>query len=759
MVWKQLRNRMTVKRVGWLLGGVSLLLILAVAAQPPAGPRGLRPGPGGPGFGPPGFGPPGGGPAALSSLVLIPEVQQELAIEPDQKKPLDDLQQQVQQQTQEIFRNFDPRRLQDLPPQERDAEFAAHRKKMEAIAQDAEAKIAKLLKADQLTRLKQLQLQREAVAALTRDDVSKQLKLTPDQVAKIGEVQQRFSGGFGPPRPNPQAMKEALSLLDASQRAAWDKLAGEEFKFPEGPGPGGFGPGGPGFGPPGGAERKIVKDFDKDGDGWLNKAERKEARPTAASGQRGPGGPGGPPGGPGGFGPPGGGPPGFGPGRDEEGKPGPRVAQSDVSPESSRDLYDPKVLRTLFLEFENEDWEAEMADFHNTDVEIPASLTVDGRKYPQVGVHFRGMSSYGMVRAGSKRSLNVSLDFVDPTQRLYGYKTLNLLNSHEDPSFLHTVLYSQLAREHIAAPKANLVKVVINGESWGVYVNAQQCDKIFMIENFNSKGARWKVRGSPGGGGGLAYIGDNVEDYKRRYEIKSEDRPSSWQALIKLCKTLNDTPPDQLEEALSPMLDIDGALWFLAFDNALINGDGYWIRASDYSLCRDDQGKFHVVPHDMNETFSPPMGPGMGGPGGPGGPGGRGPGGPGGGPGGPPRGVNEGGGYSVDPLVGLNDASKPLRSKLLAVPALKKRYLEHVRTIASDSLDWKKLGPIVAGYQKLLEPELKLDTRKLTSFAAFQQAVSADSSERGPRDRSLFTFAQERRKFLLEHAEIKKLEK
>ena len=64
-------------------------------------------------------------------------------------------------------------------------------------------------------------------------------------------------------------------------------------------------------------------------------------------------------------------------------------------------LYEPTVLRTLFLEFENADWEAELQDFHSTDVDVPATLTVDGKKYPNVGVHFRGMSSYMGVPAGS----------------------------------------------------------------------------------------------------------------------------------------------------------------------------------------------------------------------------------------------------------------------------------------------------------------------------------------------------------------------
>ncbi|MEJ7637520.1 MAG: CotH kinase family protein [Singulisphaera sp.] len=47
---------------------------------------------------------------------------------------------------------------------------------------------------------------------------------------------------------------------------------------------------------------------------------------------------------------------------------------------------------------------------------------------------------------------------------------MNLLNSHEDPTFLHTVLYFDIARHYIP-PKANFVRVVINGESWGLYVN------------------------------------------------------------------------------------------------------------------------------------------------------------------------------------------------------------------------------------------------------------------------------------------------
>lgn len=437
---------------------------------------------------------------------------------------------------------------------------------------------------------------------------------------------------------------------------------------------------------------------------------------------------------PGGFGP--GGFPG-GKGRDPA-KPGPRVKPDEVQVHPRAPLYEPTVLRTLFLEFPNKDWEAELADFYRSDVEVPATLTVDGKKYANVGVHFRGMSSFFAVPAGYKRSLNLSLDFVDKKQRLHGYRSLNLLNAHDDPTLMHTVLFAHIARQHMPAPKANFVKVVINGESWGVYVNAQQFNKDFLVENYRTaKGARWKVKGSPGAGGGLDYLGDNVDDYKRRYQIKSKDRNQHWQALITLCRTLDQTPPEKLEEALKPMLDVDGVLWFLALDNAVINGDGYWVRASDYNIYRDPKGIFHVIPHDTNETFQPAMGFGFG---------------PKGGMGGRPA------SFDLDPLVGLNDTRKPLRSRLLAVPSLRQRYLNNLRIIAEANFDWTKLGPVIARYRALIEKEVEIDTRKLYSLADFQNSHAETAPAAAGRGASLNLrrFADQRRAFLLNHDSLKK---
>ncbi|HXG46630.1 MAG TPA: CotH kinase family protein [Methylomirabilota bacterium] len=483
-------------------------------------------------------------------------------------------------------------------------------------------------------------------------------------------------------------------------------------------GPPPFAPG-PGGGPPMGVreERKLVARFDRDGNGRLDAAERKAARAFLAQERE----------------------EGRSPrrgarrfGREEDTpppEPGPRVAPTNFVAHPGVPLYASNVVRTFFLEFEDADWERELGDFKDTDVEVPARLTVDGSTYPDVGVHFRGASSFMMVGEGRKRSFNLSLDFVHEDQRLLGYRTLNLLNAHRDPTFLRSVLYYHIARHYVPAPQANFVKLVINGESWGLYVNVQQFNKEFMKEWFgDTRGARWKVPGSPRGRAGLAYLGEEVAPYRQKYEIKSKDDPKSWAALIALCRTLEQTPLDRLEGALAPMLDIEHTLWFLALENVFINSDGYWIRASDYGLALDGRGRFHLIPYDANETFNRPERS-------------------------PRRGGADGRGLELDPLAGSDDPEKPLLHRLLAVPALRERYLTNVRTLAETWLDWRNLGPVVEFYHRLIADELRADTRKLTTYEAFQRGVTAEAEAQalGGREAalSLRAFADQRRAFLL----------
>ena len=442
----------------------------------------------------------------------------------------------------------------------------------------------------------------------------------------------------------------------------------------------------------------VVAGFDADKDGRLNAEERQAAREALESARGGRG---------------------FGRGRGggrAPASPGVKLTPADVRQYPDAPLYDPATLRTFFIEFENPGWEAELVAFNNTDVDVPARVTVDGKVYQDVGIHFRGNSSFG-VGDGYKRSLNLSFDFVHEDQSIGGYRTLNFLNANTDPTLMRTVISMHIARQYIPAPKANFVRVVINGENWGVYANAQQFNKEFVSDNFKTtKGARWKIAQGGGTGGGFTYMGDDVSRYNRVFQIKTKDEPESWAALIDLAKTLQETPPEKLEAALAARLDVEGYLRFLALDNVMAGGDSFYVRVADYSLYRHPDGRFHFVFHDANEMFN------FGGRGGPG-----------------------GGGLQLRPLVAADDTTKPIISSVLAVPALRARYLDLVREIAEKSLDWDTLRPVVKSYRDLIEADVARDTRKLFTTEEFLR-TTADT----PDDGTLRSFFEGRRAFLLD---------
>jgi hypothetical protein len=88
--------------------------------------------------------------------------------------------------------------------------------------------------------------------------------------------------------------------------------------------------------------------------------------------------------------------------------------------------------------------------------------------------------------------------------------------------------------------------------------------------------------------------------------------------------------------------------------------------------------------------------------------------------------------------VCANDASKPLCSRLLAVPELRTRYLGYVRDIAERWLDWSVIEPMAERYHALIAEDVRTDTRKLESTEAFERGVAG-----------LQQFFESRRAFLL----------
>jgi hypothetical protein len=187
----------------------------------------------------------------------------------------------------------------------------------------------------------------------------------------------------------------------------------------------------------------------------------------------------------------------------------------------------------------------------------------------------------------------------------------------------------------------------------GVLGRLRQHSRRSGLNDWEVQAARWSARQSMQGG---PEPSARIRASTCGLRDPSKDDPKAWAALIALCKVLTQTPLDQLERALAPIFDVDAALKFLALESALINDDGYWVRSSDYNLYLDERGRFHIYPHDGNEAFydAPPNIRG-----------------------------SAARGTDLDPFIGSEDPNKVLLSRLLAVPALRTRFLAYVKDIAT----------------------------------------------------------------------------
>ena len=145
------------------------------------------------------------------------------------------------------------------------------------------------------------------------------------------------------------------------------------------------------------------------------------------------------------------------------------------------DLYDDTVLRTIDITLPQSNFWPGLRNTSNTGANIVVDLTLSGPDLPTpitipgVGIRVKGNSSFFFLPPGSqKTSFNLEITESDSAARLLGYRTLNLNNGIEDPTFCREIGFFRFVRRYTPAGRGNHVQLRLNGENWGVYVNVQQ---------------------------------------------------------------------------------------------------------------------------------------------------------------------------------------------------------------------------------------------------------------------------------------------
>ncbi len=388
----------------------------------------------------------------------------------------------------------------------------------------------------------------------------------------------------------------------------------------------------------------------------------------------------------------------------------------------STGFYDGNVIQEIELTFSQTNYWSLLTTNYTAGIDIPAKMAVNGYTLPSpVGVRFKGQTSYQRLPANSqKKSFNITVDFENPDQNIFGYETLNLNNAYEDPSFMREVVYLHHGRNHIPSLKGNYVRLRINGEDWGLYANIQGLNAEFLEEWFLSNdGTRWRAMrttgGAPGGGNpfgaglsSLNYLGPDTNEYKKNYTLKTANKANPWDDLVKTCAVLNNTSSALLYDSLRHYLDIDRALWTLATEIVFLDDDSYVNKGGmDYYLYWEPEtGRLVNMEYDGNSAMK----------------------------------LNN---VNWSPFYNSTNVNFALLNKLLNLPELRQRYLAHLRTLVAENLNQAAFDAVVDKYAALITPVVQSDTKKIYTFAQYQSDVQ-----------SLKNFATQRRNILMANVEV-----
>jgi hypothetical protein len=339
--------------------------------------------------------------------------------------------------------------------------------------------------------------------------------------------------------------------------------------------------------------------------------------------------------------------------------------------------------------------------------------------YDSVGVRFKGATSYSQITTSDKKSFNISLDYKFPNQSVNGYKTLNLNNCFDDPSFIREVFFLNQIRNHIPGQKASYIRLIINGANWGLYPNVQQLNGEFYKEWFQSnKGTNWRgdrppgVTGPPGGWGdgttALNYLGTDTTQYQKYYTLNGYHKADPWGDLIKGCQILNQTPLSTLESVGNDYFDIDRTLWFLATEILFSDDDSYVYKGKmDYWVYYEaETGRLTPIQYDANTVMKT-------------------------------NAVN------WSPFYNETKVNYPLMNRLFAVPELRQRYLAHMRVLINEYFNVPSANLLIDNYKNQIDTVVQNDPKKLYSYAAFQSEIT-----------TLKNFVNNRRNNLMANSEV-----
>lgn len=304
---------------------------------------------------------------------------------------------------------------------------------------------------------------------------------------------------------------------------------------------------------------------------------------------------------------------------------------------------------------------------NNIDNHLPAQFDYGGIHFDSVAVKYKGNSTFAVPNTfnNPKLPFNIDLNEYVGGQNIQGYKTIKLSNVYFDPTFAKEITASYIYKQYLPTYETNLIRLFVNGQYMGVYVNQENVGGPFLQKHFKEKnGAFFKCEpmteseaGHPVDWPNLLWEGNDTLNYYESYERKSDQ---GWDEFLNFIDILNNDVVN-----IESVLNVDRVLWNFAVTQVLSNEDTYNTTIiHNYYMYQTQDGKWQMIPWDLSESFCGLLFTG-----------------------GTPESH-----YELDPLYGLSPyfADRPLVYQLLSQPYYRKKYFAHMRTIIDEfySYSW-----------------------------------------------------------------------
>lgn len=312
--------------------------------------------------------------------------------------------------------------------------------------------------------------------------------------------------------------------------------------------------------------------------------------------------------------------------------------------------------------------------------EVKAAVEFEGQTLDDVGVRYKGNSTFMATRGQLKKSFKLDFNQFTKKQKLFGLTKLNLNCNALDPSQIREAISYEIFRQAgVPAPRTAFARVYLTvpGEHenkyLGLYTIVEQVDERFLQNHFASKDGLLlkpeRIRGLPG-------YGDDWEKYAKAYDAKNDVPEDEAKRFITLTKLVNDASDEEFNARIRTFINVNAFMRFLALNGMMVNLDSILAMGQNYYIYHDTvEDQFHWIPWDLNMSF-----------------------------GGFPSGTTE---QMINLSLAHPHAGKhALIDRLLAIPSVREAYLQQIKELTTTVFTVENVNAVIEKIKATARPAI-----------------------------------------------------